>query len=525
MAETWLPLALPPGVVRLGTAYSSKGRWYNSNLVRFQGPVVRPVGGWRIAQTAAGADIQVTGFPRDAWSWRKADSTAWLAVGTTGTPSKLYAYSNAVLTDITPAGLTNGAADGTLSTGAGAWGGGGWGQVPWGGTGAAGVVLDAATWSLDNFGEILVACLTSDGKLYSSTPTTQAAQITNSPTGCRAVCVTPERFVLALGASSDPRNVAWCSQGAITTWAAAVGNSAGSFPLQTGGRLLAGHRMDRETLLWTDADLWSATYVSAPYFYTFARRGDNCGLIGPNAVAIAGGVAYWMGAGQFFTYAGSVRTLECDVLDYVFGDLSLNQKAKITAVTVAQFGEVWWFIPSASQGGTENDRAVTYNYRTGAWTLHALARAAGVDAGVFTAPLLVATDGRLYSHETGQDRGGAAAFIESGPLELGDGERTALLSQMLPDEKLSGQLTATFYTTLEPETAEATSGPYMLTPRTNLRVSGRQVRIRLSEPTNTGIYADGTHLADGTSTAAGFASGTDFRIGTFRLGVIPQGRR
>ncbi len=102
MPPKLIPLALPNGVVRMGTAYASKGRWYNSNLIRWVGTVARPVGGWVLVRTATGSDIQVTGFPRGAHTWRKADSTAWVA---TGTQSKLYVYSNAVLTDITPAGL------------------------------------------------------------------------------------------------------------------------------------------------------------------------------------------------------------------------------------------------------------------------------------------------------------------------------------------------------------------------------------------------------------------------------------
>src|SRR6266851_2965540 len=202
MTETLIPLELLPGIVRRGPPYASKGRWFDSSLVRFDGGVIRPIGGWAQAHTTNGGDIQATGFPRASHSWRKNDATSWIATGTTGTPSKLYAYtsSTATITDITPAGLVNGAADGALVTGTGRWDLDPWDTSPWNGGVAAGTITDAATWSLDSFGEVLIACLTADGKLYSSTPTTQAAQIAGSPTGCRAVVVTPERFVVALGA-------------------------------------------------------------------------------------------------------------------------------------------------------------------------------------------------------------------------------------------------------------------------------------------------------------------------------------
>src|SRR5206468_1961750 len=146
---------------------------------------------------------------------------------------------------------------------------------PYGSSGTASFYTPADTWSLDNFGQILIACLTSDGKIYESTAPAVATQVTNSPTGCRGVVVTGERFIFALGASSDPRNVAWCSQGARTVWTPAVGNSAGSFPLQTQGRLIAGAATARETLLWTDADLWGASYIGGTLIYRFDQRGDN----------------------------------------------------------------------------------------------------------------------------------------------------------------------------------------------------------------------------------------------------------
>jgi len=528
MAETLIPLALPPGLVRRGTIYASKGRWYDSSLIRFEGNVVRPIGGWSLARTAAGGDIQALGFPRGSHTWRKNDATAWVAVGTMGTPSKLYAYSSstATLTDITPAGLVNGAADGSLVTGTGRWDLDPWDVSPWGGSVAAGTIMDAATWSLDSFGEILVACSTTDGKLYSSTPTAQATQVTNAPVGNRAVCVTPERFVVALGAGSDPRLAQWASRETLTTWAAAPGNTAGQLTIASGGRLMVGHASTRETLLFTDMDLWALRFIGGNLVYGLVQVGDHCGLIGPNAAAVVGGTAYWMGNGQFFLYdGGTVRPLPCDVRDYVFSDLRREQKAKICAVTNAAYGEITWYYPSASQNGTENDRYVTVNYREGWWVIGRLARAAGNDADVFNSPLLWSTDGHLYSHETGNDRSGAESFIESGPLEIGDGDRVALVSSMLPDEAVSGQVLVTFKTAFEPNGTETTSSAYQLASKTDVRVSGRQVRVRFGEPAGSGVLLDGSHLLDGSWTMNGAGPGNDYRVGTFRLGVIPQGRR
>lgn len=480
--ETYVALDLPPGLRRNGTAYQNRQRWVNGHLIRWAEGAIRPVGGWLLARTATGGEIDCVGFPRGAHSWRKNDRTGWVGVGTTGPDSRLYAFSDAVLTDITPAGLVDGAADGSLFTGSGNYGEGNYGDGPYGGGSLTGVFIDAETWQLDNFGEILVACLTGDGKLYSSTPTAQATQITNSPTSCRGLVVTGERFLFALGAGGDPRLVKWPARETLTTWTAGASNNAGERALPTNGRLICGRRTSRETLLWTDADLWGAVFLGAPFVYSFQQRGDNCGIIGPNAVAIVeGGAAFWMGNGQFWAYDGAVRAVPCDVSDYVFSDFQMPQRAKVCAVPIPQFGEVWWFYPSASQSGAENDRYVAYNYRQGFWMTGNLGRAAGVGAGVFSNPQMFDSDGKLYTHELGDDRGNEIAFLESGPLELGVGERVVRIQKLIPDEAVLGQVEATFYARFHPMGPELTYGPFPLSAETNVRLTGRQIRVKLSE--------------------------------------------
>lgn len=523
--ETMIALDLPPGLAKNGTPYQNRNRWINGQLIRFYEGTIRPVGGWTVAKTTTDIDVQASGFPRCAYAWRKNDSTSWIGLGTL--PGKLYAFSGGILTDITPGGLVVGTTDGSVSSGVGMYGAGLYGGGIYGGGLSAGSILDADTWSLDNFGEILLATLTSDAKIYESTPTAVATQVTNSPT-CRAVVVTPERFVFALGASGDPRNIAWCSQSNRTLWAPAPSNSAGSFPLQTAGRLVAGRRTDRETLMWTDEDLWSAVFIGGNAVYSFTRRGSSCGLIGPNAVTVGpDGTAFWMGAGQFFQYAGAVSPMPCDVADYVFGDLNLTQRAKIVAVPIAQFGEVWWFYPSST--ALENDRYVNVNSRTGAWTTGLIGRGAGtgVSAG-FANPMLWNTDGKLYTHETGFNHAGSAAFVESGPLELGDGDRVLRIQSLLPDERILGQVQASLYSSFEPMQTESLAGPYTLQARTDIRTTGRQFRLRLAEPiAGSGLTADTMLIsADTTLTADGGPGvGTDFRVGRFRAGVIAGGLR
>lgn len=518
-----LPLKLAPGVLKNGTPYQAKGRWIDANLVRWFEGRLGPIGGWVTLRTANDTDVDLVGFPRRAFAWRGNDGGAWLAVGTVGADSRLYAFSNGTLTDITPADLTDGSADGTTT-------GGDYGEGAYGlgvyGEGTGGLTLDDGDfWSLDNFGDFLVGCLTSDGRVlvWDRNVVNDAAPASGGPpTNNTGVCVTPERFLFVLGADGDVRKVQWPSQGTTGTWAPSAGNSAGSYNLNTSGRLLAGRGRTQDTLLWTDVDLHVATYIGGPFRYGFVRRGRGCGLIGPNAHAMLGDTAYWMSTRSFFQYDGTVVPLPCDVADYVFGDINLSQRVKINAVTNEQYGEVTWYYPSASQLGLENDRYVTYNTLERHWTVGVLPRGCGVDRGEFPYPVLLDPDGVAYEHERGSERDERIAYVESGPVELGDGDHLMALLKVIPDGASEGELFVTIYGSMYPNDPERSYGPYTLRSPTDVRLTERQVRIRLEEVP--GVLLDGSFTLDG-ATLLGQLPFTDWRVGHLRLGVAPRGKR
>ena len=217
----YIPLKLPPGVFRNGTEYQAAGRWYDANLVRWYEGTLRPINGWRTRSNS-----QMSGSCRGIITWRDNGADRWIAAGT---HTKLYVMNAlGTLKDITPVGFTTGYASSTVLTGYGynAYGSFAYGVArPDTGTPTA-----ATTWSLDTWGEYLIACSSTDGKLYEwqlgfSTPTLAAA-ITNAPTGNKAVLVTQERIIFALGAGGNPRKVQWCDQENNTQWTPAGDNLA-----------------------------------------------------------------------------------------------------------------------------------------------------------------------------------------------------------------------------------------------------------------------------------------------------------
>ncbi|MGH6828660.1 MAG: hypothetical protein ACREFW_07095 [Rhizomicrobium sp.] len=474
----FFPLKLPPGLYRNGTQYQAKGRWLNANLIRFFQGAIMPLGGWRTKSPTT-----LIGKGRAIVSWHDNSSDTWSGIGT---EQKLYAMTrDGTLSDITPSGFTVGRADAVAE--------GGYGDGTYGAGYNYGApipdqnaIQEASMWSMDNFGQYLIGIMAEDGFLYQWTLNTgtAAAKVSGAPTGV-ALLVTAEGMAMVLGANNNPRLVQWCDQQVITTWTPSASNQAGDYQLGTAGRLMMGLRIKSGNLIFTDVDVWLAYYEANSFVYGFNKVGQGCGAISRgcaiavDAVATAyGAQAVWMGTNGFWLYNGYVLPLACDVWDAVFGNLNILQRSKITAEMNSAFGEITWHYPGASS--TEVDSYVTWNFRENHWTMGLLARFAGVDAGVNSFyPMRVGNDGTVYEHDVGHAYPGSAMpFLESGPVELGNGDQIQYARKLIPDDITAGDVEATFFVKFEPDDIETGFGPYTVSKLTDVRFAGRQLRVR-----------------------------------------------
>jgi hypothetical protein len=465
-------LEIPPGVYRAGTVYQSSGRWYDVNFVRWHEGAMKPVGGW-----AARTVTPMTGKARAMIIWRADDSTRFYVVGT---HSKLYAFTQSVTAgyDITPAGFTAGRAD---ATAVGGYGGGLYGAGTYGTPRVDNTTIqDATMWTMDTFGQYWYGVSPDDTLIYKWTLNTGAVAVAlggTAPTNNSAIVVSPERFVFSLGAAGVKRRVQWADQESDSTWTASATNQAGDFDIQSQGRLMCGKRLRATTVIWTDLDVHIAEYIGLPYVYRFTRVGENCGIISRGAGVTNDSTAIWMGINGFYIFDGVTRPIPCDVYDYVFSDINLVQRSKVTAVLNSQFNEVWWYYPSSAS--TENDRYVFWNYAENHWGIGTLARTCGNDRGTFVYPILCDASGYAYDHESGSSYGGSLPYAESGPFEIGNGRRIGRVRRLITDEKTVGDVSVTFKTRNWPSGTETSYGPYTLANPTSVRFSARAARLRI----------------------------------------------
>ena len=185
-------------------------------------------------------------------------------------------------------------------------------------------------------------------------------------------------------------------------------------------------------------------FSGAPAVYQFDVVNEGLTMISPNAATNAGDMVFFMDRGGFYFYNGSIQRLTCTVLDYVFSNINTEQEYKIFATTSVDFSEVYWYYPIGS-GNTECTNYVSYNYMEDSWSIGTLTRGAWIPANSRTYPIAASADDStdnnyLYNHEKGYDADGSAmnAYVESGGVEIGDGEQFMSISRVIPDFHFRG---------------------------------------------------------------------------------------
>ena len=428
----------------------------------------------------------------------------------------------------------------------------------WNAAASGDVVTAPGLWSLDNFGNKLVATITGGESFeWDSNPTaaneTRATIISGAPTASEFSLVsTPDRHVVFFGtettigtsSTQDPMFIRFSSQEDINTYTPTSTNTAGTQRLSDGSKIVGAIRGRDAIYVWTDTALFIMRFVGPPFTFSFQQVGTNCGLIGKNAAVEVDGAAYWMSENGFFRYTGKLESLPCLVEDHVFDDINTIPKQHINAGLNNLFGEVMWFYPN-SGSGTVN-RVVTYNYLDSSserpvWTVGTLARTAWQDSAVFGKPHATEydddgttattdtnyvygnTDGTstYYEHETGlnQIKDGATsaitASIESGDFDIGqqglagDGEFMMKIRRVIPDflsQTGDARITLNLRDFPNDTSASSTLGPFTVTSGTqkiDTRARARSISLKV----------------DNTSTSQ------FWKLGTFRLDYQPDGRR
>lgn len=373
------------------------------------------------------------------------------------------------------------------------------------GTGAYGVGTYGSPSATDYFPRTWAMGIYETGDLYASprggtifrwqqNTANHAIPLDNAPRQVSAMLCNAQRQVMALGCNHsvdglfDPLCIRWSDIEGPTTWAETSANNAGEYILNGDGRIVSGVVLGSYILVFTDVACYLGTYIGNPgETWRFERLGRNCGLIGPNAVAVGFGnalsVAWISPDAQFWSYTlgGAPTPIDCPIRKDFADNISIGQNDKIYAATISSFKEVRWFYPDA-RDGLENSRDLTVSDE--GWWSGQLPRTAFVDAGPGQSPIGVTYGGAIYWHELGKyaDGGVITGFIETTDFYLDEGQNALKLNGIWPNFKDQvGAVNLTIFARDYPQSSERTYGPWLLAPnqtKRNFRVTGRVVRVR-----------------------------------------------
>lgn len=486
-------VAIPPGLYMNGTSYDAKGRWADASRVRWHQNHIQPIGGWRAMADRLGTplpplsnDTTQTVY-RDGFSWVSNANSRHYAFGANN-QLKILLPSD-TLVDVTPAGFVGSPPDPTINVGYGQWL---YGLSTYGN--ARPIDPDATgrvhRWRFDTWGEDLLAGPSDPqyrGGIYvwdTSAQPTQATLIPNAPTDFTSFVVSDQRIVVGIGSDDEARLVRWSDRENYSEWTPTQLNYAGSQFLQGNGRLLSIHKVLNQLLILSENDAHVARFIGAPLVFGFDRVGDDCGPWSSEAIYVADRFAVWPGRRNFWIYDGTLKPLDCDIIDFINKDVSLNALAKVHCLGVPQFHEIWWYYQSKSSTTGEVDSYFSYNYLTGVWMKGKLPRTAGVSGEVYTNPVkvgidTVAAEQLLYQHEI-ESIVVEETYAQTGPIELGEGETNMAVRYIYPDTENFGDVTYTFEGRDMPTSPYISYGPYVndFNP-ISTRIMGRELKMRI----------------------------------------------
>ena len=339
------------------------------------------------------------------------------------------------------------------------WGVGTWGAGGWGSSTSLTASNQLRLWTHDNFGENLIINPRGGGIfrwVEDNGTNTRALELSGVsganlvPTvGLQVITSETDRHLIVLGAdpisgssrtgSVDPMLVAFSDQENELQFEPLATNTAGSLRLSSGSSIVGGLKARQEILIWTDTSVYSMNFIGPPLTFAINLINEGAGLIGPKAATNTPRGVFFMSKKGFYYYNGSIQKLPCSVQDFVFSDLDESQAFKCFAGLNEEFSEVWFFYPSIADNEREISRYVIYNYEENSWSVGTLERYSWLASGVLDKPVAggeASSVKFIYQHETGfndDDSAMDGVFVESGDLDVGDGENFVFLKKILPD--------------------------------------------------------------------------------------------
>lgn len=371
--------------------------------------------------------------------------------------------------------------------------------------------------------------------------------------------------------------VRWSDQNNPFDWTPTPVNTAGGQVLRSGSRIIGGVATKDEIVVFTDSSLYSMRFIGPPDVFSFSLISSNVSIISHASAVDAASSVFFMGNDGFYVYSGgAVEPLDCPVSSYVYDDINLEQAQKCFGAVNSKSSEIFWFYPSESgavDGSYEPNKYVCFNYENRHWSFGSMDmspltlsggsqssynRTSWRDSVITEYPMASYVNvfnanpdsdaaGRTYPevqstavmmHDFGTTANGQDidSYIESGYIDLSDGEQISFYSRIIPDlmvfnASLSNSVDLTIkgkYYPGEPSpSTEATVTANFPAPAMN--ESPVVTEYTVGSGSNADSYVRDMNIRGRARSAAIRISssniGGQWRLGTIRIDARPDGAR
>ena len=302
---------------------------------------------------------------------------------------------------------------------------------------ATGAGLNTGRTLFTSFGNAVLVCNGTDGiRILASTGGNFNIAPTDAPKA--AIIESVGLFVLAFNWSdgTDTHADGWwsCALGDYTDWTPNITTQAanGRF-LDSAGAVTAARRINDGIIAYKKRSMYYGQYVGGDIIWQWSQVATNIGCVGQDAVVNAGGVHYFVGADDLYSYDGSQpRSIGQAIKRWFFADADSDHLHRVVAVHDRNDDHVYfWYSSNTVAGGTYDgwyDTAIVYNMLTGTW-----GRVTGLYQDIMTHQAgtdtlsIVAADSPYYRVKTLSGACGAASMQT---FDIGDDDQYSRLAKV-----------------------------------------------------------------------------------------------
>lgn len=330
-------------------------------------------------------------------------------------------------------------------------------------------------WFFDRFADTVIMTPGEQTGVYAwnGSTTVAPALVANAPTAVNYAFVSNGALV-TFGASGVPNKIFSSDVGDPTNWTASSLNYVFEDNIEGADRFMTHLSVNGVNLIFTENQTYTMRFIDLPLVWEILLLDQNIGIAGPMSRVTVNGIGYWMGADNFYMWAGgNIEPIpsnigrESTIKNYVFNNFNRSQKTKCFSWHNRSYNEIWFHYPS--EGSNEPNRIARYNVLDRTWVPDTMDRTAAEYPAInLNNPILSDSASNLYKHELGNDADvSSMPFSLTGPLFNKAGRDASMITGIIPDSIQSGNVSVNLQTYLRPrDTTPVNNKSYTVTDTT-----------------------------------------------------------